>query len=255
MTQPALAFSRETSGDRIYRHPVSGLEVPSVTTIIGTKHTVGLERWKLRMVAEAAVTRTERIGELVAKVGGRETTKKLAAVPENIANRAAEVGDEVHKWLEAVALGEDAPAVSPMTRPFVNSAKAWLDRHQPEFLAVEASVFGEGRDGYLYAGTFDFVARVAGRVVIGDWKTSRSLHEGVAMQLGALSRGTEIVAPDGSSSPMFAVETGLAVHIRPEGAVGVQVPLRDGPWRCFCGLLAAWWEMQEAEGWLGEELR
>ncbi len=252
MTQPLLAITDPRSSGRLYRHPISGIEVPSVTTVIGLARIEPLDAWKLRAVSEAAVKNVDWLAYLLDRVGDEETIRRLANVPNKIANQAGAVGDEVHSWLEALAMGEELPEVSVEASAYIDAVKAWLDEYQPEWIAVEKTVFsGEVGGTPGYAGTFDFLVKIDGRLLLGDWKTSRYLHHQVAMQLGALARCPEMVdGTTGESMPMPQIDGAIAVHIRPGSAYHKEVPLADEPWNGFQGLLQAWWALRESDKWL-----
>lgn len=254
MTQPAMAIQDPLSDGRLYRHPVTGIAVPSVTTVIGLARSQMLEAWRTRMVAEAAAGRPDLLLRRIEELGYRETARRLADVPTNKALAAASIGDEVHTWLEAVAKGEVEPEVSQEAQGFVDSVKRWLDEHQPEWLAIEQTVFsGEVGGTPGYAGTFDWIARIDERVVLGDWKTGRFVHNEVAMQLVALGRCPEIVSADGDSKPMPEIDGAVVVHTRPERTYDLDVPLTESPWNAFRGLLQAWWAFRERDGWIPEK--
>jgi hypothetical protein len=106
---------------------------------------------------------------------------------------------------EILDKGEVPRPLSPGAAAFEASARAFLARFRPRFVAVEATVFNR-RVGY--AGTADFVAGIGPVTVIGDYKSGRSVHDEVAMQLAALAHGEEIVTPDGRRHPVPVVDGG-----------------------------------------------
>ena len=245
MTQPALAFQDPIRG-RIYRHPITGREVPSVTTISAMLHRPALERWKLVTVA--------RKGLEVGAAGGnsrRETVTKVCGEPERIAADAAAIGDEVHNAAEALAKGEPV-VVSKRAAPYVESWRAFMANHQVNILAVEQTVWN---DTVGYAGTFDLLCELDGLVTLVDYKTSRALHEEIALQLVALAHGEHLVDPEGVIGPMPAVEQAVGVDLRPDGYLPRQVPLTSWAWEGFCGLRAAWAWVHQSPAALGQVLR
>ena len=124
--------------------------------------------------------------------------------------RAADRGTSVHDYLEAAAEGRSLPELTGDAARYQPAADRWLDSYQPRFVDAEFTVFGEG-----YAGTADFLAVVDGRLVIGDYKTSKRLYPEVALQLAAIRHAEVIVKPDGASRPVPPVEGCVAVLLTP----------------------------------------
>jgi len=248
VTSPALAFSDPTTGDRYYRDPLDGAIFPSVTTVIGLARYERLERWKLRMVAQAAVDQAGDLSERLQTEGRRELVRRLAAAPDDFAEQRARIGDEVHNWLEARSKGETAPELTQEAAAFAPAAGDFLATLAPRWLAAEATCFNR-RVGY--AGTADFLAGIGLLTVVGDYKTGREAHTAVALQLAALAHAEELVLPDGTRRPMPGVDCGMVVTVRPDGFLPRLVDVGDGPWRAFRALVAAREELAGAARWLG----
>lgn len=245
MTQPALAYQDPICG-RIYRHPVTGREVPSVTTISGMLHRPALERWKLATAAEKAVSDAAH-----GVAAGRAAVVAAVGEPERIAAEAAELGDEVHNAAEAAAKGQMV-SVSKRAAPYLKSWQAFMANHQVKVLAVEQTVWNETVG---YAGTFDLLCEIEGVVTLADYKTSRALHDEIALQLVALAHGEQLVDPNGVIGPMPPVERAIGVDLRPDGYLPRQVPLTSHAWEAFRGLRAAWAWVHESPAALGRVLR
>ena len=237
MTQPALAFDLE-EGFRVYKDPATGRLYPSVTTVISLGRQEQLERWKVHTALEAAGVRLERFTELVADVGPVAAARKVAAVPDKIAARAAGIGDQVHNWLEAKARGEAPGDLSGEAARFQAGAERFLEDYAPKWTLVEATVFNRTLG---YAGTADFFAEVNGVRVVGDYKTGRYVHPEVALQLAALARGESIVEADGTEHEVPVADAGIAVHVRPEryacGYCVHDADIGETAWRRFKALL------------------
>ena len=254
MTSPRLAT--DSPFGRLYRHPgtpaqslpgveeslARGLLVPSVTNVIGCLDKPFLTSWYGKLAAEDAV-------DTVRKHPGLIESKPRAAVDwlKHAGHRrltaAAALGDEVHTAVEQLALGE-AAVYSEQAAPYVESWRKFVADFRPEFLHLESTCFGVVDDplaGPLgYAGTADFIARVNGVVVTGDYKSGRSIHSEAALQLAALANARELVLPDDTLAAVPAVEAGLVVHLTPTGYAVRQSAAHGLPWHLFGTLRRVW---------------
>jgi hypothetical protein len=259
MTAPALAVDGGDKIGRLYRHPeqplpddvryddngrpylrhrdaqahlLSGRLLPSITNVIGVRDKPHLLRWTGKMVAQEAVRIAQQYPE-------RITASPAKAVDylKEAANRdrdgAAEQGDAVHNACEDLARGLPCPALPPAQMLYVDAWKAWLDRWQPEFLALEATVYGRA-GGLNYAGTGDLIFRAAGLTIAADYKTTRSgIHADVALQLSAIAHAAQMSPDNETLAPMLSVDAGVAIHLSPEGYQVKPVVLDEDVWEVF----------------------
>src|SRR5690606_36176389 len=89
--------------------------------------------------------------------------------PWRIRDEGADAGTERHETLEvmsALAAGDRLPD-DALGR---EQLEAWRDAYRPEFLESEFQVVSPSKG---YAGSGDFLARIYGRTVLGDLKTSK----------------------------------------------------------------------------------
>jgi hypothetical protein len=138
---------------------------------------------------EASVTYTVAEINAIANDARKAYAKKAKA--------AANIGKLVHSYAEAVLKGNKDPdrprcALSPedWTR-YENGVYAfqkWWRENDMEVLASERVIFSQR---WMYAGTTDFVARIKGRKVVGDFKTSTGLYPEAALQTAAYSIAIE----------------------------------------------------------------
>jgi hypothetical protein len=115
----------------------------------------------------------------------------LEAAVQNDVQRdeAADVGNEIHDYLEAtikkeLKLTKELPEMPnyPEAITGVNSFMAWRDEHKVKFVTTERKVYSKKYD---YAGTLDFEAIIDGELCLGDFKSSNALYNGVRMQTAA----------------------------------------------------------------------
>ena len=97
-------------------------------------------------------------------------------------NAATRRGTVVHDHVAAILKGE-TPIPTTETAPYLYAYSSFLAAKRPEFIAVEQRVI---HPKAMYAGTFDFLARIDGRVALGDIKTGKWKASHV-LQLAAYS--------------------------------------------------------------------
>lgn len=230
MTSPALAFNKRGMG-RHYKHPVTGDELPSVTNIIGVLDKPAIPRWAAKMVAVNAWKMRHSLDEM----GEDEAVDVLKGSPWRKSGRAADRGTSVHDYLEARAEGRDLPVLSGEALTYKAGADRFLEQYRPEFVRTEFTVFGDG-----YAGTADFLARIGGRLVIGDYKTSKALYPEIALQLAAIRYAHTIVGPDGTTEDVPPVDGCVGVLITPSGCQVREVDAGPLAYEAFVACLDAW---------------
>ena len=176
MTTPALAQNVKGKG-RHYQGP-DGELVPSVTNVLSVLGKgEALTRWAAKMVAErAAVMKLS-----LSKMEDAEIIDTLKSAPFNRSKRAAQRGTDIHEWLEARLNEWELPELTDAAQPYQAAAEDWYLAHHIEVIETEATLFHP-----LYAGTCDFIAKVDGRLTIGDFKTSKAIYPEAALQLAAL---------------------------------------------------------------------
>lgn len=248
MTDPPLAFNKRGAG-RHYEHPVTGAHVPSVTNVLKVLDRPAIPRWAAKSVAETAY----RMRHSLADMEQNEAIDMLKGSPWSKSTRAADRGSNIHDWLEARANGLPEPELSEDAEPYLQSAKDFLDVWDPEFLHTEVTIFGEE-----YAGTADWIARIGGELVLGDYKSSKAIYSETALQLAALRFGDVIAHDDGTTEPMPDVDRCVAVLITPDSHS--VYPVSAGAWeyRAFRACLTAWkWRNESSpvgDPWPVEEL-
>ena len=160
-SEPIDVPKAERDDDRYY----------SVTTILKVLHAEGLERWKMRKVADAAIAARNSLATRVDEDGMDETVKWLTGAPYRSpkdARSAADKGTAFHAAAEELALTGRMPEVADDIKPFVIQFDRWLQKAQPEFLACEMTVYSPT---YGYAGTADGIFKLQGATLGFDWKT------------------------------------------------------------------------------------
>ena len=223
MTSPILAKTA-TGGGRVYQHPVSGVEVPSVTTILNVMDKPALPRWAALEVANYAVEHREAWESLPA----RDAVTLLKGAPWSKSKNAADAGTDAHAVMESLLKGEGMP---PMTEGMfsathgeaITNVRQLLEALKPLPVAVEATAWSHT---FGYAGTFDALVLLDGDLTLVDLKTSKDVYPDYALQLAAYVYADAIVFPDGTEIPMPSVDRCQIWHCPKDGtwsAVDIRV--------------------------------
>jgi hypothetical protein len=249
LTTPAVTTIKR-AGSRFYVHPESGAKAPGVTSVVGCLPKPAIAYWRGRSVAEEAVNNLSAVVDLVTKGNPTAAIDFLKRAPDRSSGVAAKLGSEVHAIVETINRGKDPGPLHPDFHPWVARYKDFLDKWQPEFLEVEATVWSHEHN---YAGTFDGIARLDGEVVIWDLKTGKSgVWPEVALQLNAYANADVIIDAAGVERPMPEIEGAAVLALRPESYE--LIPVRLGPdvfevFRHLLGVMA--WESEVSKTVLG----
>lgn len=246
MTNPPLAETDKKSGARLYKNPITGKRVPSVTTILGVKNKPALMWWAAGMAARRSMeeyrelfprpgetwespdyvaralryidpkpVKNKETGEVEPFDVEDEVWKYIRKAHSVYRDKKADMGDQVHKLVEAVALGEALPAFDDDARAYVGPVLAWLEEHKPRFLGAEVTVWSEEDE---YAGTLDslWAFGASDEVWLLDTKTGNDVWPETCLQLAALGHAPEKLHPDGTTEPMPEIAHYGILHIIPD---------------------------------------
>jgi hypothetical protein len=234
MTSPVLA--RELpDGSRVYDHPRTRETAPSVTTVIAAGiPKPRLTGWSDRLAAEYADANWDELS----KLASWERIERIRYSAEREREKASRLGTAVHEATEAWGKGMPHEH-SKEVDPFMTSFTRFLMEKRPKFLINEGTVWSEK---HLYAGTFDWIAEIGGKVILGDSKTGKGIYPEVGLQVSALAHGDYILHPDGRQEELPAID-GLAVlHVRPRSWKLVEITHSEENFSAFlaCRELYNW---------------
>lgn len=140
--------------------------IPSVTTILGVFAKPGLERWKMKSIAEVAFDLPRIDGETSDKFAERCMVKQQAPVEE-----AADFGSQVHDAIEKYFEGEPIP---DDLYEFVKPAIEWKQSQGLRFTEREKILVNTEHG---FAGMVDIVCvGQNGEKGVIDWKTRRTVE-------------------------------------------------------------------------------
>lgn len=108
-------------------------------------------------------------------------------------DKGGDIGTEVHAAIEAFLTHTEVPELSYEARLAYRGFLEWAKQHEIKTVAIERVIFSEMYD---YAGTFDALLEIDGKLVLCDWKTSnpsRDAPQGIYadsfVQLGMYAQG------------------------------------------------------------------
>lgn len=247
MTSPVLA--RSTPQGRIYQHPITGETVPSVTTVINALNKPALPRWAAKVAAEYA----DKGWAVLSQLGSEERVALIKGAPWKESGKAADMGTAVHDAIDAWCTDREMPQWADGVAPFMEQFVDFLEKREPEFVHNEFTVWSH-RDGY--AGTGDWIARIGGRLTLGDTKTGKGVYPEVALQLEALRRADVILLPDGTEVELPKVDQLAVLHVRPRSWALIPVESSVHTWNAFRGALTITrWQRETAPSVLGARLK
>jgi hypothetical protein len=205
---------------RLYRLP-GGALVPGVTTALDVINKPALVPWAANaerqhciQVAGDTINRLLNSDEVNTGVGltfpemearfGQQLRENLGKQKAHLRlmRQAADIGSETHgaieRWIKE-KLGQSVGPVPQLSEPALLAYMAfedWAKKNQFEPLAAEIMVFDPIQG---YAGTIDWIARIKGILVVGDWKTGSAIWPEAILQnaayLSALRKQLKIEEP------------------------------------------------------------
>lgn len=212
MTQPTIKTVRGPGG-RWYVHPATGVQAPSVTTILSVLDKPALPRWAAKVTAEYAVANRDSWTGL----DEAAAVDLLKGSPWRDSTKAAAAGTDAHTYAEDLLLGRrslDDEFSPPGVGDEITNVRDLIATVRPEPLVVEATAWSH-KD--CYAGTLDGIVLVDGAVCLIDWKTSKDVYPETALQLAAYRYADVLVAPDGTEIDMPPVDRCLIFHVPKAG--------------------------------------
>lgn len=211
MTLPKLAVTQSGFGGRGYKNPVTEekIIVPSVTTILKAEAKPAIEQWVANQTAGYAVANAELLLTKSEEWGYNHLRWYHSRTPKpddplidvtnyhtGVLQDAADQGTWIHEWIQADVdpslLFPDTTMANQNHWDMVEAWNVWKYRKEIVPLYTETTVWN-GEEGY--AGTFDGMWSIDGRVVLMDIKSSRGVWGSAWMQLAALHNCPEAFIP------------------------------------------------------------
>lgn len=196
-----------------------GIKVDGTTGALGVINKPALIPW--------AVSEAIKFIEANIKAGKSYDEIQLKAILDGAksahrkkSETAADMGKIVHDWIKEYIKGNNpSKPVNESCKNAVNKFLEWEKDHNVEFIQSEKQVYSVV---YNYAGTLDFIAKVDGKVMIGDFKTSKGIYDEMWLQVAAYQQAYQEEFPstkfDGALIVRIGKDATLDVKPRAVGA-------------------------------------
>ena len=235
-----------------HRYKLDGQWVPGVTTLIGK----GLPKpaipyWAAKTVAEWVADNPDLTDDLK-RMGGRgPAVAFLKELPWQKRDEAAIRGTDVHALAERIVHGEPVDVPEHLAG-HVSGYVDWLDSTGLEPLLTERPVASRQ---WRYAGTFDLIGKLDGRLWLLDVKTSSGVYGSTALQLTAYGNAEFYLDTDGTEQPLPAVERYGVLHVTEYGTTLHYLPesANEPAWRDFLHVAHVGRRAKEIDNYLIEE--
>lgn len=245
MTQPKVE-TYYRNGARWYSHPLANDFVDDaarhangqpwsplaigVTSVLDSLNKPALVTWAAKMAAAFAVEAKDS-WENLNKTAAIELIQNAS---KRYAREAAEIGTNAHAVAESIgnyAMGGAKPVITGDDIPWATSYLRFLKEMKAKPMLLEQTVWNHTLG---YAGTFDGVYELDGKVVMIDTKTGKSgIYPETALQQVAYCHGECIVDPNGVETEMPKIEAAYALWLRPEGYALHPLDVTESTWQAF----------------------
>jgi hypothetical protein len=198
---------------------LDGKRIKGVTTLLGE----GLPKpaipyWAAKSVAEYVLDNEDKIAGL-REMGRNAAVAALKQIPWTKRDEAAVRGTDVHDIAEKLIHGQDVEVPDHLLG-YVEGYRDWLDTFGVEPILTELPCASRK---WMYGGKFDAILRMtrgplAGRTILGDWKTSKGVYGETGLQTAAYA-SAEFYAPDNDTEiDMPHIDCTGVVHITEHGS-------------------------------------
>ena len=191
------------AGKKYLAYHIGDRKVPSVTQVLGIIDKPGLLEWSCRL-------------------GIKEANRQR--------DDAGKFGHEVHDAIEVWATRDDRP-IPQHVQKALGWFIEWSEQYVEEWVCFEQAVF---HDELLYAGTSDAFAIMKGsrKLVLVDFKTSKSMRDTYDLQVAAYLNATRIEHP---GIDLSKVDGAIILHMNRKSEKWEAHPVQDlpGKWEAF----------------------
>lgn len=200
-------------------YTVGGKVVDGTTGVLSVIAKPALIGWAVKVAIES-LERTLEPGISYDELQLKAMLESAKGAHRKRSGTAADMGHMVHEWIAKHIAGENPkPLVNKECLNAVNKFLEWEREHKVEFLESEKVLYSSK---YNYAGTMDFLAKVDGKVMIGDFKTSSGIWDEYWLQVAAYQQAYQEEFPevkiDGALIVRIGKDATLEVKERAEGA-------------------------------------
>lgn len=204
--KPSENFITDTSKSGLGRYKLDGKSMTGVTTICNMQSKPFLIAWAASEAYKECVNLPkDKIAEIIKSKQYAHTRKS-----DNSKDKGTLAHKEVEKFINNYletgkyirAEIEDEEVKTSVER-FYN----WAETNNVEFLGSEISVYSAL---HFFAGTFDFVCKLDGKLLLGDFKTSKSIDDTYYAQGAAYAIAVEENNPEVKFDGIIIVRSTLS---------------------------------------------
>ena len=161
----------------------NGEKAESVTTILNVIAKPALVQWSAKMASEY-IERNLVPGKAYDEIEIKDLCRKASFAHREHKQTAADIGSLVHEWIETFIKmkGKMGNPMHPEVKAGIEAFKQWIEENHVEFHESEQKVYSRK---YNFSGTFDFIATVNGKRMMGDIKTSSGIYNEMFLQTSA----------------------------------------------------------------------
>lgn len=165
-----------------HHYTVDNNTVDGVTSVLGVIAKPALIAWAANMAHDYI------LAELKPGCALDEVDIKDLAVGAKNAHRvkrdkSADIGGMFHAWAENyIKTGEKTEVFNEQLQNTVDAFLAWEEENKIEWIHSEVKVYSKEHN---FAGTFDFIAKINGKMMLGDFKTSSGIYPEMFAQTSA----------------------------------------------------------------------
>lgn len=244
--------------------PQKYLSVTSLTSLLPKE----LSWWASNAAARCAFYEQDQWRHLPTK---DERYDYVRRAHQRLKDTAADLGTEVHKFVEAHNLGKPTPTWPLPVKARMTHFERFVADFSPRIEAAETKVYHRPnvmggvdqmiRENKAYAGTADMFAEIDGHMAVVDIKTGKSVWPEAALQINAYAYADFLVAdphhpgakqitpkrgkrwyewhgPAEDELPVPEATKGYVLHLRDDGYDLIEVPISDELYEMFLSLFA-----------------
>ena len=160
----------------------NGKKVDGTTGILGVINKPALMYWAVNQ-AVAFFINAIKPGISYDEIQLKAMAEGMKASPRKKSGDAADIGKLVHEWIESYIKGEKPTTpINEQMKNAIDSFLKWEKESGVKFVHSEKVVFSRK---YNYAGTLDFIGEIDGKLLLGDFKTSKGIWDEYWLQTSA----------------------------------------------------------------------
>ena len=168
---PKENFIADLNKSGLGRYKINGVNATGVTTVTNMQAKGFLINWSASEAYKDCINLSkDKIAEIIKSKQYAHTRKS-----DNAKHKGTLAHEEVEKFIkEYINSGKYVRAIieDEEVRTSVERFYDWAETKNVEFLGSEVSVYSEK---HFFAGTFDFVCKLDGKLLLGDFKTSKQI--------------------------------------------------------------------------------